>query len=358
MKLIHNNKEYGDIIFKVLAGSHAHGTATEKSDEDYKFIYIQSPEAVLEDGYQEQVDLSKDEVGYELRRFVDLLCTNNPTVMEILWSPEDCIIYKHPIMDKLLENRDKLLSRSCKYSFGGYAFSQLEKAKGLNKKMNWEKQYTIRKTILDFCHISDKRGASQPIMQLLDKLTLKQEQIGLVSIDNMKDCYAVYFTEIGVYRGIADENSNNVKVSQIPKDQEQYYLGVMHCNLDAYSMHCKKYKEYTNWLAARNTQRYVDIEGHGQQIDGKNMGHVVRLLEMSKEIATGQGFNVRRPNRDYLLSIRHGKVDLQTLLDGANKIMEETDALYEMSDLPKNADRGFFMSLLPKIRKQFYNENK
>lgn len=86
----------------------------------------------------------------------------------------------------------------------------------------------------------------------------------------------------------------------------------------------------------------------------KNMLHCIRLIEMSKEIAEGKGFNVRRPNAEYLISIRKGKVNLQELLDKATLLLQEGDELYEKSSLPKHYDRGYFLSLLPQIRKQYY----
>lgn len=79
---------------------------------------------------------------------------------------------------------------------------------------------------------------------------------------------------------------------------------------------------------------------------------------MSKEIAEGKGFNVRRPNFEYLISIRKGKVNLKDLLDKANDLLKECDELYEKSTLPKYCDRSYFLSLLPKIRKQYYKENE
>jgi hypothetical protein len=67
--------------------------------------------------------------------------------------PEECIIYKHPVLDELFENRDKFLTKKCKHSFGGYAVQQIKKAKGLDKKMNWEKGRVVRKTPIDFCYV-------------------------------------------------------------------------------------------------------------------------------------------------------------------------------------------------------------
>jgi hypothetical protein len=119
-------------------------------------------------------------------------------------------------------------------------------------------------------------------------------------------------------------------------------------------MHCRKYKEYEEWIKNRNTQRYVEIENHQQSIDGKNMMHTRRLLDMAKEIALGQGINVRRPNAEFLISIRQGKVNLEDLIQHAEDEIKEIDKLYIESNLPDNVDMNFVNDLLIEIRKHFY----
>ena len=55
---------------------------------------------------------TNDEVYYELGRFVELLLKNNPNILEILARPEDCILYKHPLMEQL--RIADFLSKLCK----------------------------------------------------------------------------------------------------------------------------------------------------------------------------------------------------------------------------------------------------
>jgi hypothetical protein len=120
-------------------------------------------------------------------------------------------------------------------------------------------------------------------------------------------------------------------------------------------MHCKDYLSYQEWLENRNEQRWIDVQSHGQKIDGKNMMHCRRLLEMSREIAEGKGIIVRRPNADELLAIRRGEIDLQSLIDRAEKDILEIDELFKSSDLPESVDRQMIHDLIVKIRKSFYN---
>lgn len=352
-----------NVIFKAKVGSHAYGTNIEGSDEDFKGIYIQSPEDVLNVGYQEQVSVNKDETYYELRRFIDLCCTGNPTMLELLYTPEDCIIYKHPIFDKLIEHRDKFLSKSCKYSFGGYAYSQISKAKGLEKKMNWENSRVERKTILDFCYILVPNG-SKPLKEWLISQKgsfVYQKNYGACKIPNCRDMYYIYpkvKPELE-YCGLAneEESSNELRLASIPVSET--IRGIpMSYNKDGYIEHCKDYKSYQEWLFKRNVQRYVDIGEHGQKIDGKNLLHCYRLIETGIEIARDKTINVRRPNAQFLIEIRKGKHNLETLLENANKMIKQLEEEFDKSTLPSKCDRGFFMSLIPKLRKEYYGTKK
>lgn len=348
-----------NIIFKALVGSHAYGTNIEGSDEDFKGVYLQSPEEVLNLGYREQVTVNKDEVYYELRRFIELCCTGNPTMLELLYMPDDCIKIIHPSFKRIVEQREKFLSKSCKFSFGGYAISQIGKARGLGKKMNWEQSKIERKTILDFCYILTPIGS----VSLRDWLLVQrgpavhQEYYGASKVPHCRDMYYIYpKDQEGLeYHGIcnSDETSNELRMSSIPVNQIMK-SSAMSYNKDGYMEHCKDYKSYQTWLKERNVQRYVDIDEHGQKIDGKSLLHCYRLLDTGIEIAKEKTINVRRPNASFLIEIRRGKHDLETLLKQSEGKMDELNNAFDNSDLPDKVDRGFFMALMPKIRKEYH----
>jgi len=361
-----------NIIFKTKVGSHAYGTNIEGSDEDFKGVYIQSLEDIAINGYVEQINTTKDETYYELRRFIELCQSANPTVLELLYSPKDCIITKHPVFDLILEHKDIFLTKKCKYSFGGYAYAQIEKAKGLEKKMNWEASEMTRKTPLDFCYIITPLGA-KPLKDWLHTQKGKanwQENYGVSVVDKCKDLYFIYPDKTGGelgYHGIVstktklawqelDEEeeviSNDLCLSSIPKDQ--MHLGtVMSYSKDSYTRHCKMYREYTEWLKKRNVQRYVDIENHGQRIDGKNLLHCYRLIETAIEIAQQKTINVRRPNAEFLIEIRKGKHNLDTLLNGASEKIEVMNKIFDKCDLPHSCDMKFCKELITKIRLKY-----
>jgi hypothetical protein len=147
--------------------------------------------------------------------------------------------------------------------------------------------------------------------------------------------------------------SNQLRLSSIPKG-ETPICNIIY-NKDGYSSHCKDYKEYQEWLENRNETRYVETKEHGQQIDGKNMMHCMRLIRMAQEIGRGEGIIVRRPDAQELLSIRRGEVDLDNLIQMADKAIEEMDSIFDSSDLPKKVNPELVNSLLVTIRREFYN---
>ena len=388
LKLIEEKSAGARPLYLVVRGSHAYGTNVPTSDTDYAGVFIQSLDDILGLKYKEQVnDDSNDTVIYELRRFLSLLGTNNPTVLELLNTPEDCIIYKDPAFDFILENREKFITKLCANSFGGYAKQQISKAKGQNKKQNWEKDKVTRKDVLDFVYVVEGEK-SIPWRVWNEDFNYEEKFIGVVNVPNARDVYAVYFDKVARdmfsenepedmrnlliklrkelnqtmgfgYKGLVKSGeglnvaeSNQLRLSSIPKGEEPI------CNIiynkDGYSQHCKDYHSYQEWLENKNDARWVDVKSHGQKIDGKNMMHCKRLMGMAREIAEGKGIIVRRPDAEYLISIRKGEVDLQTLIDDVENEIKEIDRLFNESGLPDNVDMEFIHNLIVKIRKQIY----
>lgn len=390
--LVENNL----ILFECIVGSQAYATNIETSDIDKKFVYILPEEYILGTGYVEQININKDYTGWEVRRFLELLESNNPTVLELLNSPEDCIISKHPLFDVIIEQKEQFITKGCKNSFGGYARQQIKKAKGLNKKQNWEKEKVTRKELLDFCYVIEGEK-SIPLKEWLNPIDFPidaQKFCGVVNIPNARDMYALYYDEnaahmfseddlydkeeqedlkaqlkktgddMGLgYKGIVkvggSDNagiSNQLRLSSIPKGERP--IAIFTYNKDGYTQHCKDYKEYQEWLDNRNEARYVDTQKHGQQIDGKNMMHCMRLIRMAKEIGEGKGIIIRRPDAQELLSIRRGEVDLESLIEMADKEIQNMDTIFDESDLPNKVEKGLVNSILIEIRKRFYKAKR
>jgi hypothetical protein len=361
IKFIQEKSPGAQPLLIVVRGSQAYGTNLPTSDTDYAGVYIQSIEDIFGTKYKEQInDDTNDTVFYEIKRFIELLASNNPTILELMNTPEDCIIYKHELYNLIIEQKDKFITKVCAKSFGGYAIQQIKKAKGQNKKTNWEKAKVTRKTPLDFCYIH-LNEYSVELDKYLNDNNLQQQYCGLSKSPHGRDVYSLFYDESShieklersnIFKGIAFEGSNDIRLSSIPSGSD--FIGHISYNKDGYMQHCNDYNSYQTWLRERNEQRWVDVESHGQKIDGKNMMHCRRLLEMAREIGEGKGIIVKRPNCDELISIRKGEIDLQSLIDRAEKDIMEIDEIFKNSNLPESIDNKIINDLLVKIRTKFY----
>lgn len=340
------------LLFECISGSRAYGTDLPTSDTDIKGVFVLPRHQFYGLDYVEQVSSEKnDEVYYELRRFAELLYKNNPNILEMLNSPDDCVLFRHPLFEAF--GAEMFLSRQCRDTFAGYAFSQIKKARGLNKKINNPVE-PERKSPLHFCYVAEKQG-STPLMYWLGNKGWRQEDCGLVAIANMRDLYGLYHDadgEAGFSGILKKENANEVALSSVPKNMEP--VALMSFNKDGYTKHCKDYRDYWDWVSVRNSERFENTVQHGKNYDAKNMLHTFRLLDMAAEILEKAEVIVRRPNREELLAIRRGDFTYEELLERAEAKLEAISHLYESSPLPDFPDKGRIEELLVSVREAFY----
>jgi predicted nucleotidyltransferase len=343
------------ILFEAVSGSRAYGTNLPHSDTDLKGVFVLPEDQFLGLDYLPQIaNETNDEVFYELRRFVELLLKNNPTVLELLGTPADCILYKHPLFDHF--KAADFLSQLCRPSFAEYAVAQIRKAQGLNKKINYPEP-PARKSVLDFCYVTVGAGA-QPVAAWLAKQGVGYEQCGLTNVPHLTDLYAL-FVDPGParplgYRGLVrdPEISQDVQLSAVPKGEMP--VAYLSFNRNGYSVYCRAYREYWDWVAKRNKERYENTVQHGKNYDAKNMLHVFRLLQMAEEIALTSELQVRRPNREFLLQIRRGEFAYADLIAEAEHLVARVEAAFAASALPAAPDKARAEATLRQVRRAFY----
>jgi len=343
-------REQNLILFEAISGSRSFGLATETSDTDIKGIFYLPEEHFLGLEYTPQVsNASNDIVFYELGRFVELLLKNNPNILELLASPDDCIIYKHPIMDQLLLN--DFLSKLCKDTFANYAITQIKKARGLNKKMV-NPVPKERKSILSFCFILEGSD-SVPLYQWLGKNQYVQNNCGLVSMPHSKGMYAMFYSKSGTYKGIMRKaDANEVCLTSIAKGETP--VAYLFFNQEGYSSYCKDYKEYWEWIEMRNDERYHTNMQHGKNYDSKNMMHTIRLLQTTEQIFATGTLHVRVKNREELLSIKNGSWEYEAILAKAEQLIHSIEQTFQLSDMQDFPDKEKAEQILISIRKKVY----
>lgn len=381
------------LAYKFVRGSTLYNTNIETSDVDYGGVFILPNEKLLglPHFYQDQVsDEKHDTTYYEFNRWVELLMKANPNALESLFVPTDKVIGDiHPAVQLIIDNRDMFLTKECFKSLSGYAYAQIQKCRGLNKKC--VQPVMEKKEVMDFCYTFKDQG-SQPMKEFLEERGLDQKYCGLVSIPNMKDVYGVYYDfasfihfeglykegkalhnvvsqhfglsydeAMKVYNRIKNKEfygyssivhpegkSNEVRLSSIPKGEMP--ICFMTYNQQGYESHCRKYKEYQEWVQKRNPARYES--NLKSNYDVKNVAHCVRLLHMGLELAKGEGFNVVRTwDREMILDIRNHKYEYEEIIEYVEKIFTEMKELAEKCDLPKTVDLNKVNDLILQARK-------
>ena len=342
------------IVLECISGSKAYGLDTPTSDTDIRGVFILPKEKFYGLEYIPQIsDTNNDIVFYELRKCFELLLKSNPTIIELLNTPDDKIIFQHPLFKQI--DRTKILSKLCKNTFANYAIGQIKKARGLNKKIV-NPIPKEKKNILHFCYVSNGLG-SMEFLKWLEKNNLQQEKCGLAKINHMRDLYGLFYDESDTknFKGVMrKETAAEVLLSSIPKEMRP--LTQLSFNKDGYTKYCKDYKEYWSWVALRNKDRYANTVEHGKNYDTKNMMHTFRLLKMALEILRDGKVNVRRNDRAELLAIKKGEREYEDLLNEANKMITNIELVYENSNLPNEPDAAWIEQLLVDIRNKWYQE--
>lgn len=393
----------GLLLYRYVRGSQAYGTATPQSDTDEGAVYLEPIEQVLGLGLDFQEEISDDKhdiTWYGLKKYMNLLCSSNPNILESLFVPDRCVLYETPIITEIKAHKEQFLTKECFNSFIGYAIAQIKRAKGYNKLC----VNPIEKRLwpLDFCYTTYKQGTAN-MREWLQHRGLEQRFCGLVSLNNMPMCYSVFydfgahnaekyhgnFNEFAAdelyynyiqsscnlpaisvmaewfnehqkpvgYRGIVREDgeSDDVRCSSI----EKYILPIctMCYNKNGFESHCRKYKEYQEWTRKRNPVRYSDNEGYN--FDSKNMSHSFRLLHMGLEIAREGKFIVDRTgiDADYLLDIRNHKYTYEELIERLEAKKNELDEAIEKCTLPDTISREYVNEMMVDIRKKYQLQN-
>lgn len=342
-------READCLLFDSVAGSHAYGTAREGSDEDRRGVFVAHRDFLLGGGQIEQVsDERGDEVYYEVGRFVELLLKNNPNALEMLAMPEDCVKFQHPLFSLLTPSI--FLSKICARTYGEYAMGQIRKARGLKKKIvNPQPEQALH--LLDFCHVPQGQG-SVPLLDWLYQQGYDPARCGLTAVAHAPGIHAVYFDESHPYRGlVSPKNPDALLYSSVPRDATP--VTWMHFNHDAFTAHRKAHREYWEWVAQRNEDRYLTNIEHGRGYDSKNLMHTLRLLEMAEDIALHGELRVRRENHQDLLAVRAGEFSYEELLGRAEAQLVRVEQAFADCSLPDEPDHQAARRALLSIRHQF-----
>lgn len=329
----------GRTVLLVRHGSHAYGTSTPESDEDFKGIAIAPRSFYLGfvNGFEQQELKDPDTVIYDIKKFFTLAAACNPNIIEVLHTdPEDHILVSG-IGKEILEHRNKFLSKRARFTFSGYAASQLKRIK------------THRRWLLD----PPKAPPTRAELGLPEKTIIPQDQFLAAKAEIQKELERFNLDFLEGFREdqrIAIHNAMEDILAELQITTEDQWLSAarkigLSDNFIAFMQREREYEarkrewsQYTHWREERNEKRALLEEKFGY--DTKHAYHLVRLIRMCEEILTSGEVIVRRPDFKELLEIRNGAWKYEYLIEYSesknksfDKLCRETNAVPDQPDM-------------------------
>lgn len=357
-------------IFLTLSGSHAYGFATSQSDFDYRGISIAPLDSYLglEPRFEQIVDDKNKTVWkhfpaglvepeadmqvMELIKFCRLAAQCNPSVIENLFSPEDCIIRQDLVMKELLENKNCFLSRQAKARFCGYALSQLNRVK---RHRQWL-QHPIEKEpfrsdfgLPDYKIISsDQLGAAKALIEeQVKEFSINQDDLPEHVKIELENTMSRILKTIWQTLGSDKDFPIGYQKSYQRTEDVLFESMLIKCNFDEnfiellrrekqYKTSKNNWNSYQKWLADRNPARAELEKKFGY--DSKHAVHLVRLIRMCREILeTGQVL-VKRPDAEEIKAIRAGAWTYEKICEFAETEDKALQIVASKSKLPNAPD--------------------
>jgi uncharacterized protein len=340
------------VIFSCVAGSRAYGTQIQGSDEDIRGLYVVPSTSYLplDQSPVQLADERGNAVYYSLRRCIELLTEANPNILELLFTPPDCVVSTSPVMEKLIRARSLFVTRQCGDTHIGYAMSQIKKARGQNKWVNNPKPPEMPRKE-DFCFVIAKEKltafATPPCRPVaLNQIGWSLADYHAAKLEHVPDAYRLYYYGSGargVFRG------GVLVCESIPeRDETSHFAGLLIFNEQSWKQALTEHQNYWGWRKNRNDARWEAQEAGQLDFDAKNMMHTIRLLMSGRSILKRGEPIVRFEGRslDLLLDIRAGKMPFDQIMNVANELMGECDRLKLTAQLPPKCDLAAADALL------------
>jgi predicted nucleotidyltransferase len=299
-------------ILRVKHGSQAYGTNIASSDLDIKGVAIEPLshqvgflrvfEQFEQMGKAQGSNLHKsralagqdvDLVIYSLKKFTLLAANCNPNIIEVLHVDESDILFQDEFGARLRSLRNDFISKKARHTFAGYAHAQLKRIK------------THRAWLLD----PPRSPPTRATFGLSETSKVSQSELGAF--------------DAALAKGIEIEMSKEVLT--LFTREKQYQGALTH------------WHQYQEWVKSRNPARAELEAKYGY--DTKHGMHLIRLMRMCKEILAEGKVYVKRHDVDDLRRIRAGWWDYDRLVDEADRLETECEALYQTSPLPRDVDR-------------------
>lgn len=369
-------------IYVTRHGSHAYGTNIETSDEDFRGVVIppaeyfygfmkvfkqaetkkhkqaknedkpEKEENASEEAEMIGADTDPDIVLFGITKFFNLASLCNPNALEILFTdPSDHLIVK-PAGQILLENRHLFLSKRAMHTFSGYARSQMRRIHGHNRWLRdpikappTRAEFGLpEKPVVPTEQLSAAFAAVQKVMDQWEwkdlddldpdvRIFLKntfQERLLELTQWSWKDHKDQIWQSAAKSIGF---DTNFIALL----DQERRYKARL-----------REWENYRRWVTNRNPKR-ADLEAKFG-VDTKHLMHLCRLYTTVIELFETGDLKVRRPDAEWLLSIRNGSMSYEQAVEWTETQHKRLEKLYtECTKLPTKPDMNKLQDLCVRL---------
>lgn len=142
-----------NVVYEALMGSYAYGASTDDSDRDVYGVCIPDkltlfPHLAGEiQGFGRQIkrfeqfqqhhvqhgDKQYDIQIYNIVKYFQLLLDNNPSVLDSLFVPFNCVLFTSQVGNMIRESRKMFLHKGAFHRYKGYAYSQMHKMSSIER---------------------------------------------------------------------------------------------------------------------------------------------------------------------------------------------------------------------------------
>lgn len=299
-------------------GSHLYGTATPKSDLDFKSVFIPDDKSILLGRVQNVIventktDSSArntaddiDRECFSLQKFLALLAQGNTVALDMFFAPLDSVIEFDPLWVELKNNSDKLLSKQCQ-SYIGYCRTQANKYGIKGSRMAAAQAATLI--------FSELVRLGKPTDRVGDAVLCLEAELGglehveFVDITNPAGAVVRHLSVCG----------RKVPFTQTVKE--------------AHAVYSRLYNEY-----GTRAQQAKD----NQNIDWKAVSHAVRVGRQAVELLDTGHITFPRPEAAHLVAIKTGQLPFDAVAEEIEQLLADVEDAAAKSTLPERPDQSF-----------------
>jgi len=363
------------LIFDTIVGSKAYGTNLPDSDTDTVAIAIPTEEYFYSyrrfDQSTGKTHDGGDRVIYNLVKMVQLMKDDNPNCLDILFAPERCKLLVTKWWASITNIKDLFLSKKVKYTYCGYAYSQIQRIKVHRKFLLDPPKCKPNRKDFGLPEVSVfPQDQLDAIVNIADDFFLEGHKTEMN--EELQQIYSLELLPVirkhlrEEYLTVAmDFFKNSIKntifsLNAIGKDYLKDEYKEMAVKELCYDSEFRKWKRFTEWQKSRNKKRAALEAKVGY--DPKHAMHVIRLYRQAEEILTKGTLVVDRTGIDAeeLKEIRQGAWPYEKVEGYSNYMHAKLDELYKTSTLRAKPDDAKINETLVAVVKDYlsYKQNR